>query len=147
MNKNIPIKKAFGTITLDDFVEQSILHQRIYSVFKRKTIFTPEEVSNKYIDQETSEYLGDYLMSSATILPNNDVLIGFRSTYIDVEIVDHEYHNSQVISKRIEYYKLSEIDIADITVQFNKELNNDKEEEDKCEEQLRKIFNLPLNHS
>lgn len=131
MEKNILIKKPYEIMTLDDFLGQSIFRKRIYSVFKRKTIFTPEEVSNKYVDQETSEYLGDYLMYLAITLPNNDVLIGFRSTYIDVEIVDHEYHNFQVISKRIEYYKLSEIDITDITVQFNKELNNDEEEEDK----------------
>ena len=63
-----------------------------------KTIFTPYELAEKFTDQSCTEndeamygYITDY-----SILPNNDILIGFSE--------DKE-------ANYISYYKLSEIDI------------------------------------
>lgn len=120
------------SMSIDEFLNSTIStdKRKVFAVYKTKKIFTPEEIENKYCDQETEENLGEYCISSMVVLPDNDVLIGFTSTYVDTQIIDHVWQTTQITSDKIEYYKLSDIHIVDITIDFYKEL----EEDDECEE-------------
>jgi len=77
-----------------------------YWVFKKQ--FTPYEMEEKFIDQSCydSDYASIGIIHEAVILPDNDILLGFRTLG---ELSAEEYNEAEPY---IEYFKLSEIRLA-----------------------------------
>lgn len=77
---------------------------RVFRYWVYRRMFTPDEQSKKYIDQEFFEdsYCKMGIIKECIQLPDNDLLIGFMD--MDEEGVIGEDGN-----RSISYYKLSEI--------------------------------------
>ena len=91
--------------------------QKIFNVRKRKHTFTPYEQYEKFCDENIYEDLGDYVLVECIELPDKDVLFGMSGTWEeDVRDEDNSLIGvERVVSDTIEYYKLSEIELMDVT--------------------------------
>lgn len=104
----------------NDNKEKSIFNLQ---VLKKK--FTPYEMENKFVDEDVWETHGYYVMVQSIELPDKDVLIGFKGV-----IEDYDNCTYRFSSNGLEYYKLSEIRLWDISEQFYKDFPTFKDEED-----------------
>lgn len=105
-----------------------VAEEKIFKVQKVRKIWTPEELENKYADEE--EY--EIVKANATlveIIPlggelNNaqDYLLGFRDNWVHTEIIDKEYKSCVKFDNYVDYYKLSEIILTDNTENWKEEL-------------------------
>lgn len=86
---------------------------RTYHIRRYKKMFTPYELDKNFIDESSTEEMGDYIIVEAIELPNKDVLLGCKGTWKE-DVRDDEntllYVDTKV-SDFIEYFKLSEIDL------------------------------------
>lgn len=95
--------------------------EKIFSVYRRKTIFTPYEQDKKFSDETVWEQVTNAAkIVEAIILPNNDVMLGFRDVwYDDVRDDDGNQINMPIEENSfIDYYPLSEIKLTDISEEF-----------------------------
>ena len=86
---------------------------RTFNIRRHKKVFTPYESEQKFMDELTTEDLGDYIILEAIELPDKDVLLGCKGTW-DEDVRDEDNDLLYVDTKFsgiIEYFKLSEIDL------------------------------------
>ena len=86
--------------------------KKIYNVKKKKEVFTPYETNEKFVDEQTFEDMGDYIIEECIKLPDKDILLGMRP----VTVASKEKGVYKKITyPMIDYYKLSIIMLSDIT--------------------------------
>ena len=104
----------FETFLLDNSEE-------VFSVKKKKFMFTPYEEDSKFSDEDVYEYLGAYKFLQGIELPDSDILI-------EMKTVEGHY---------IEYHRLSEIVFwrrEDGYYDYEDEDEGEKEEVDETED-------------
>jgi len=105
---------------MPEFLEKN--KSNVYSLQVIKKVFTPYEQNEKFSDEDIYETVFDTCVIDTVINLGNDYLIGFRLTYINTDIIDDEYKSEIIIDSDISYYKLSEILLTDITLQWLNDL-------------------------
>ena len=85
----------------------------VFNVRVLKPKFTPYEQEHKFADEDIYEDYGDYKIIESIELPDKDILIGFLPISGDYDNHTYSYPTSD-----IEYYKLSEIRLKNITEDF-----------------------------
>lgn len=89
--------------------------EKIFKIYRRKTLFTPYEQAHKFSDEQVWECVSESArIVEAIELPNKDTLLGFRTVYY--EDVNDELKFT--MSTFIDYYPLSEIQLTDISEEF-----------------------------
>lgn len=105
---------------LIDYKDEYVFNVR---VCKKK--FTPYEENEKFIDEDVYEDYGDYKIVESIELPDKDILIGFNAIGGDYDTGTYYYPTND-----IEYYKLSEIRLKNITKDFYSSYPNLKQDEE-----------------
>lgn len=104
-----------------------------FKIERIKIHFTPYEQAQRYVDESIWEVVIDGgAIVDAVQISENDILIGVKSYWEDVDKNTHEYYLQ--FGECIYYYKLSEISLIDITATENydgweKRWTIDKEED------------------
>lgn len=89
--------------------------EKVFKIYRRKTIFTPYEQDKKFSDAEVWECVSESArIVEAIELPNKDTLLGFR----DIWYEDVNDELKLTTSSFIDYYPLSEIQLTDISEEF-----------------------------
>lgn len=103
-----------------DFLEKN--KTNVFSLRALKKNFTPYEQDQKFTDESCYELVFENCVIDTVVNLSNDYLIGFRNTYIDSDIVDNEYTYNIIISEDILYFKLSDILLRDVTLDWLNQL-------------------------
>lgn len=86
---------------------------RTFNIRRHKKLFTPYEIEQKFMDELTTEDLGDYIILEAIELPDKDVLLGCKGVWKE-DVRDENnslLYVDTIFSDFTEYFKLSEIDL------------------------------------
>lgn len=95
-----------------DFVEWA--KEKYFLIDKLKEIFTPYEQDGKFEDESIYERVSDgCFIVDAIQISDNDMLIGIKDYWEEVDKKTRTYFLE--VSSRIEYYKLSQISLIDIS--------------------------------
>lgn len=98
---------------------KDLCNDKIFSLRILKKQFTPFEMEEKFCDEDVWEEFGECKLVTSIELPDKDILIGVVSVLTDYD--NHTYNYSEY---GIEYFKLSECRLVDITEKFKNEFFN-----------------------
>ena len=107
-----------------------VVEDKVFKVDKLRKIWTPEELENKYVDQDEYETVIDY-GTLVEVVPlggelNNtqDYLLGFKDNWVSIDIVNKEFKSKIESSCYLHYYKLSDILLTDNTENWKENLRD-----------------------
>lgn len=93
---------------------------KYFIISELKAMFTPYEQAEKFEDEQLYEQVTDgCFIVDAIQISDNDMLIGIKDYWEQVDKKTRTYFLE--ISSRIQYYKLSQISLTDITSTESKE--------------------------
>lgn len=105
-----------------------VAEEKTFEISIIRKIWTPEEMENKYTDEDEYKLFTEYadlvevIPLGGTLNKAKDYLLGFKVKWIHTEVVDHEYKSEVCYNDDIVYFKLSDIILTDNTVHWKEEL-------------------------